>query len=213
VSQDVHYLKNYGLDMAENGFRVYVPDPSHGEGDWSNDALVSGPSNDFRIQLEAEYGEKFQFTSIGTGAAIASYFTELATNPYKAAAFAVSALYAGKAVKDVFDGWTWVFNQLSKFFHYDPTFDREGAAIILYKAIVDKMDGVPKNFQLTGFTIQNRLAFPDPTEIPDPGRLTTIEPPPSSRVQRAEVYVFRVVADGCEFRVAVDGHEVTFLQQ
>jgi hypothetical protein len=198
--------------MSESGFRVYIPDPTHGEGDLSDNA-TDGPSAEFRRQLEAEYGERFRFTSIGTGAAIASYFTELATDPYKAAALAVSVLYAGKAVKDVFEGWMWVFNQLSQFFHYKPTFDREAAAIILYKAIIDKLDGVPNTFQLTGFTIQNRLAFPNPMELHDPGRLTEIDPPPRGRVQHAEVYIFQVIADKREFRVVVDGQDVMFLEE
>jgi hypothetical protein len=107
----------------------------------------------------------------------------------------------------------WVYKQLSKFFHRQPTFDREGAAILVYKAIVDKMDGVPKTYQLAGFTIQNRLDFPNPMELPDPGPLTAIDPPSTGRVQRAQVYVSQVVADGREFRVAVDGAEVTFLQE
>jgi hypothetical protein len=159
-----------------------------------------------------EYGENFSHISIGTGAAMCSWFAELASHPYKAAAVGMAALYAGKNVKDVFEGWMRVSNQLSTFFHYDPTLDREGAAILVHKAVVDRMDGVPKTFRLTGFTIQNRLAFPNPMEIPDPGLLTVIDPILRDRVQRAHIYVFQVVADGREFRVAVAGHNVTFLQ-
>jgi hypothetical protein len=75
--------------MSEMGVRIFIPDPTHGKGDWS-DTSENGPSNgpsaEFRQQLEAEYGEKFKFTSIGTGAALASYFLELVSDPGKLAA-------------------------------------------------------------------------------------------------------------------------------
>jgi hypothetical protein len=134
--------------MSETGVRVFIPDPTHGEGDWSDaeGKYIGGPSAEFRRQLEAEYGEAFDVTSIGTGAALA---------------------------------------------------------------------GVPKSFQLQGFVVQHRLRFADPGNLPDTGRLTTIEPAPGrmERVERASVYVFQVIADGREFRVRVDGHNVEFLQE
>ena len=200
--------------MSEMGVRVFIPDPTHGEGEWSdvNGAHVSGPTADFRRQLEAEYDGKFEFASIGTGAAMASYFIELVSDPYKVAA---TVFFAGEVIKGGFEGWSWVYAQLSKFFYREPTFDREGAVFLVYKAIVDKMDGVPKSFQLQGFLVQHRLRFGDPWNIPDPGLLTTIEPAPgpTERVERANVYVFQIVADGREFRGKVDGRKVEFLQE
>lgn len=193
--------------MSEDGFRVFIPDPTHGEG-IPPDAGAGGPSEEFRRKLEAEFGGTFEFVSIGTGAAHASYVTDLMT----AEVIAVHALYAGKAVKDVFDGWSWVYQQLSKFFQYEPTFDREAAAILVYKAVVDKMDGIPNTYQLKGFTIQNWLAFPDASKLHDPGPLAAIDPP-SDRVRSAQIYVFQVVTDQREFRVAVDGLKTVFLQE
>ena len=192
--------------MSTNGIRVFIPDPSHGKG------YTDGPSAQFRQQLEAEYGENFQSTSIGTGAALASYFVELACDPYRVAAMAATVFFTGKAIREGFEAWGWMYAQLSKFFHHEPTFDREGAAILVYKAVADKMAGIPKTYQLKGFTIQHRLAFPDPFNLPDPGPLTTIEPAPQ-RVERATVYVFQVAADGRDFRVEVDGHNIKFLQE
>jgi hypothetical protein len=190
--------------MSETGtVRVFIPDPTHGEG------LAAGPSALFRQELEAEYGEGFQYTSIGTGAAFASYFVELVSDPYKAA---VTLFFAGKALKEGFQAWGWMYGQLSKFFHHRPTFDREGAAALVYKAIVEKMDGVPNSFQLKGFVTQNRLAYLHLKNLPDPGLLTTIEPD-RDRVERAVVYVFQVEADGRDFRVEVDRHNVRFLQE
>ena len=202
--------------MSETGtVRVFIPDPTYGEGDWSKASIAAmegpaaGPSALFRQELETEYGQKFRFESIGTGAAMASYFVELVSDPYRAA---VTLFFAGKALKEGFQAWGWVYEQLSKFFHHRPTFDREGAAALVYKAIVEKMDGVPNSFQLKGFVTQHRLAYPDPMNLPDPGPPTTIERD-RDRVERAVVYVFQVEADGRDFRVEVDGHNVKFLQE
>jgi hypothetical protein len=203
--------------MSETGtVRIFIPDPTHGEGGWSEASIAAmegpagGPSALFRQELEAEYGEKFRFESIGTGAAMASYFVELVSDPYRAA---VTFFFAGKALKEGFQAWGWMYGQLSKFFHHRPTFDREGAAALVYKAIVEKLDGVPNSHELKGFATQHRLRYPDPSkDLPDPGPLTTIEPD-RDRVERAVVYVFQVKADGRDFRVTVDGHNVKFLQQ
>ena len=119
---------------------------------------AAGPTARFRQELEAEYGEKFRFKSIGTGAAMASYFVELVSDPYRAS---VTFFFAGKALKEGFQAWGWMYRQLSKFFHHEPTFDREGAAALVYKAIIEKMDGVPNSFQLKGYVTQHRLGFLD----------------------------------------------------
>ena len=202
------------IAVSETGVRVFIPFhfPSHSEGpgDWSDAAgeYVRGPRWEFRRELEDEYGGHFEITSIGTGAAFPAYVLELVSDPYKLAA---TLFFAGQAIKSGFEGWSWVYARLSTFFHRSPTFDREGAAFLVYQAIVDRMGGVPKSFELKGFVIQNRLAYPDPSKLPpDPGPLETIEPPPE-RVQRAHIYIFDAIADGREFRVQVDGHKVNFL--
>ena len=154
--------------MTETGFRVYIPDPTHGEGDWSEageERARTGPSAEFRQSLEAEYGEEFQFTSIGTGAALASYFVELVSDPYRDAATAVAVFYTGKTIKEGLEGWGWIYIQLSKFFRREPTFDRNGAAILAYNAITVKLGHVPASYQLKGFANQHRLAYPDPSNL------------------------------------------------
>jgi hypothetical protein len=198
--------------MSEKGFQVYIPDPAHGEGDWSeagDSGPRKGPSAEFRHAVEAEYNLEFRFTSIGTGAAFAS--VELLSDPYRDAAAAVAVFFTGKTIKEGLEGWAWIYTQLSKFFRHEPTFDRNGAAVLAYKAVADRLGHVPASFQLKGFANQHRLAFPDPSNLPDLGELSTIDLP-VDRVQRAVVYVFQILADGRDFRVEVDGHDVRFLQ-
>jgi hypothetical protein len=187
--------------MSQTLVRVFIPDPAHGE---------EPESKEFRHGLEAEYGERFRFMSIGTGAALASYFVELAADPYRAAAIAAAVFFTGKAIREGFEAWGWMYSQISRFFHHDPTFNREGAAFVVYEAIVEKIGGAPNSFQLRGFVTQHRLAYGDPMNLPDPGLLTNIEAD-RDRVERADVYVFQVEADCREFRVEVDGHRVKFL--
>lgn len=199
-------------NVAFEGIRVFVPDPEHGEGEWpSHDAArpVAGPSAEFRKALEAEYKEEFSFTSIGTGAAVAAYFTTLMADPV---GIAVSTWLAGKAIKDGFEAWNWVYEKLAKYFHRNPTFNREGAAILAYKAVVDRLEGLPKSYQLLGFSIQHRLACPDPCNPPQPEAPTVIAGPPR-RVDNAMIYVFNIVADRRQFLVTVDGSRATILTE
>jgi hypothetical protein len=202
--------------MSETGtVRIFIPDLTHGEGDWSEASIAAmegptvGPSALFRKEPEVEYGEKVRFASIGTGAAMASYFVELVSDPYRAV---VTLFFAGKALKEGFEAWGWMYERLPKFFHRRPTFDREGAAALVYNAVVEKLDGIPNSYKLKGFATQHRLAYLHLKNLPDPGPLTAIEPD-RDRVERAVVYVFQVEADGRDFRVTVDGHNVKFLQQ
>jgi hypothetical protein len=196
--------------MSANGFRVYVPDPSHGAGDVSDDAMT-GPSAEFRHELEAEYGLKFRFTSIGTGAAVASYCTELASGNYDKILVAVSIFLAGKAIKEGFEAWSWMYTKLASFFHRSPTFDREGAAVLAYQAVVNELGGLPKSYQLEGFQVQDRLSYPNPMDVPDLGHLTEIHPAPD-RVTRSSIYVFQIIVDGRNFRAAVDGTKVNIVE-
>ena len=193
--------------MPTEPVRVFIPDPSYGGGS-SLDLSDEEASLQFGRLLEEEYGSAFQPTSIGTGAALAALFTELFSDP---AAVALALFFAGKPIKDGLEAWGSIYQRLTKFFHHNPTFDREGAAILGYEAIVERLGGVPNSYQLTGFAIQNRLAEINPMKLPDPGELRTIEPAPD-RVQAAAVYVFQVVADGMPFRFRVVGRDVEFLE-
>lgn len=179
--------------------RIFISDRTQGEGTWTEgtfDGPTAGPSAEFRQELEAEYGQKFSFTSIGTGAAEAAYFTELVSNPAIQASVAV--FFARGAIGSAAEGWLWLYSQLAKFFQSDPVVDREAAAILVYKAVVDRMEGVPKTYQLKGFAIQHRLSYADPSNPPNPDPPATIEQAPE-RVERAMINVFQVVADGREF--------------
>lgn len=101
----------------------------------------------FRGSLEEEYGEEFQFTSIGTGAALASYFVELMSDPYRDAATAVVVFYTGKAIKEGLESWGWIYTQLSRFFYHEPTLDRNGAAILPYKSVTINLGHTPASYQ------------------------------------------------------------------
>lgn len=195
-------------DVEEGGVRVFIPDPTHGEGSWPEgaDRPFSGPSAEFLEELEAEYRLRFRFTSIGTGAAVAAYFVDLICDPFKEG---VALFFAGTAICGDFESWDSIFTRLSQFFAKSPSFDREAAAAIVFQAVTMKLGAHPKEFLLNGFKVQHRLAFPDPLNVPDPSTLTVIGPKPR-RVEKAILYVFDVSVDSKRFRLRVDGHRVIF---
>ena len=171
---------------------------------------ASGPSEEFRRELEKEYGQGFSVTSIGSGAAETAWFTEIATNPLVQQS--VNVFFAGGAIGSAAAGWLWLYSRIERFFRHGPVVDREAAAVLLYKAIVDRMGGLPKAYQLKGFAIEHRLRYADPSNPPKPDPPEIIEKAPE-RVERAMIYVFHVAADGCEFVASVDGSKVKFLEE
>jgi hypothetical protein len=148
---------------------------------------------------------------------MAAYFTEIFSN--SAVQAAIAAFFAGKAIKEGLEAWGLMYNQLSKFFHHSgvavfgrsPTFDREAAAILVYKAAVDTLGGVPKTFQLKGFAIQYRNRFVDRWDAPKPEIPIIIAPQPE-RVEQQMIYVFYVEADGRDLLATVDGPNVKFIE-
>jgi len=58
--------------------------------------------------------------------------------------------FAGNVIKGSIEGWEWVDSKLSKFFAYEPRLDREAAAILVYKAVQEKMGGISNSYRLNG---------------------------------------------------------------
>src|SRR4029078_2797084 len=105
---------------------IYIPDPTYTRvyedvEDWEEESAK------FKINLEAEYGIKFEKTDIGPGADLPAYVTwvSLAAWPYVAAALVL--FFSGKKISDNLDAWSEIYQKRIKpFFKHRPIFDRNG---------------------------------------------------------------------------------------
>ena len=192
--------------MSEIAIGVYVPDPSHGELD---DGEV------FRKSLEAEYGVPFRFVSIGRGAAVAAFMADLiafAESPTGVIGGGLlAAFFAGEKIEKNLDAWKRLYQRLKSTFHHEPTFDREGAAVLVQNEIAKKLAEELRSIQCRGFEIVERLSLPDPMELPEPKRLDVIGPP-ADKVAISAVYYFEMEANYRLFLARVEGVKVLLIE-
>jgi hypothetical protein len=192
--------------MSETGIGVYIPDPSHGE-------LAEGEV--FRKSLEAEYDVPFRFVSIGRGAAVAAFMADLiafAESPTGVVAGGLlAAFFAGEKIEKNLDAWKRLYQRLKSTFHHKPTFDREGAAVLVQNEIAKKLDEEPRSILCRGFEIVDRLSLINPMEIPEPKHLDVIGPP-ADKVAISAVYYFEVKANDRLFLARVEGENVLLIE-
>jgi hypothetical protein len=156
--------------MSADGFRVYIRDPTRGTG-YLSDNATTGRSAEFRRELEAEYGEKFQFTSIGTGAALAAYFAELVSDPHKAASLGVSALFAGRSSKTSLRGGCGYTNSsLNSFTVSRPLIER-GRPSLFTRRSWTRWTAFQKHISLQASQSRTGSTFLTRWNFPTPGRL------------------------------------------
>jgi hypothetical protein len=111
--------------MIQDTIGIYIPDPNYGP-DYDTDEGFRRASEAFMQELESEYHLKFEFTSIGTGAAQAAYFTLLSLGPWPYLALALAVFFQGKRIKENLEAWTELVQKITPFFHRKPTLDHSG---------------------------------------------------------------------------------------
>ncbi|MGO9741162.1 MAG: hypothetical protein ACLPN5_06545 [Roseiarcus sp.] len=190
--------------MSEELAQVFIRDPFYGYSD-EDAATEETLSENFKAGLVAEYGLEFQFISIGAGAAVPSFFTSLGILPYLS--MGIYVFFQGKNINDAIDGWVALAHRLQRFIHRHPTFDRNGAAVLAVKKVLERFDRTPGSIRFVGYRCLDRIGLGFPDDV-DPGPLNEFEDPPS-RVLVSQIQVFQIVADNRVFRVFVERDEIT----
>ena len=183
---------------------IYIPDPTYGQ-DYDTDEGERRASEAFRRELQSEYHLAFEFTSIGTGAAQAAYFTLLSLGSWPYLALALAVFFQGKRIKENLEAWIELFQKITPFFHRKPTLDHSGAAIIAVSELMSALKPPPSSFRLIGYVRKNWWDKQEGKE--DPGFIDAIEPP-ADRVTSITIHVFQIQADERHFRVFVEGTDV-----
>jgi hypothetical protein len=93
-------------------------------------------------------------------------------------------------------------------FRRQPTFDREGAAVLVVNEIAQRLTEQPAYIRCNGFEVIDRVASGNAMEIPEPMQLDTIGPRQADRVSSRDVYYFDVEANGRHFLGRVEFAEV-----
>jgi hypothetical protein len=157
-------------------------------------------------ELHAEYQLRFIGTDIGPGFSIPAFITLL--QDWGGPALALFLL--GKHLNE---GWEWSseqFDRLRPFFKHSVRFPREGASVQAVKAVRDLLGHEPRTMRLVGYTPWNAVGGElDPKTADAP---TTIEDAAADLWLGVTTHFFLIDADGRLFRVAVEGTDVTVIE-
>jgi hypothetical protein len=118
------------VKMSDTGIDVYISEPGSSGGD---------ENGLFKRGLESEFNTPFHFVSIGRGAAAAAWVTEVVSFAETYGGYAIgiviAAFFAGEKIEKGLDVWPRLYQRLKSTFHRQPTFDREGAAVLIANEI------------------------------------------------------------------------------
>jgi hypothetical protein len=186
--------------MSDTGIDVYIPEPGSGPGD---------ENGLFKRRLESEFTAPFHFVSIGRGAAAAAWVTEVVSFAETYGGYGIgvviAAFFAGEKIEKGLDVWPRLYQRLKSTFHHQPTFDREGAAVLIANEISQRLGEPPTYIRCNGFQIADRAAGTF-AAIPEAMLLTAISPRQRDKVSNRDVYYFDVDVNNRRFlgRVSFD---------
>lgn len=146
-------------------------------------------------------------TSVGTGAAEPGFLVVIPS-----AGVLVSGViwlfFKGKEIQPNIDAWRALYDKyLVRFFKRRPSFDRGGALILAILALTERLGKDPKAIQIISYNRRsNRM---DPHEIV-PGQPGEIDQ--RSRIERATIHVYKIIADGHVYTIHVHGRDVSFIE-
>ena len=188
--------------MSGTGIDVYIPEGG-GEGD---------DNGTFKNEIESEFAKPFRFVSIGRGAASTAWVTELISFAETYGGYAIglffAAFFAGEKIEKGLDVWPRLYQRLKATFHRQPTFDREGAAVLIANEIGHRLGEQLTYIRCNGFQVIDRVDSGNPNNLPEPMPLSEIGSRQQDKVSSRDVYYFDVEVNGRRFLGRVEFEEV-----
>lgn len=194
-----------GMQPTEQEGEIFllVADETYDSGEtWAQD------SERYRLDLEKEFGVKFEEANIGPGADMPAFLTVLATTTVPLWSLLLGAFFLGKPINENLDAWHAIGKRLRKFFKRPVYLSRSGAAVIAVEAVFEEIGGTPKTLRLCSYKI-NHL---DEREFEETAISNEISATPDTLYLGFIWHVFEIEADGIVFRVRVDGRTTTIIR-
>jgi hypothetical protein len=186
--------------MTPDRIGVYIPDPTYGQDD---DSTWDVRSEAFKRELEARYALKFDRTDIGPSFDLPSFVAWIVFT-------AVVLFFQGKRISENLEAWIKLCEKLRNFSGYRPTYERNGAAVLVIREISVKLGRFPNSVKLIGYEV---VSFMDESDLTRTKPLSEIRDPAPEQFLAYAVHVFRIEADGHIFRATVKGETVEILEE
>jgi hypothetical protein len=175
---------------------VLVIDETYGH----NEDTWEVESEQYRINLCAEFKADFEESNVGPGADIPAFLTDIATTAIPLWTVLVGAFFLGKPINENLDGWSAIGQKIRTFFKRPVILARHGASVLAVEAVFDHIGGLPKVIKLISYR---------PMHIGDPEDLMVIEASDELMENTDTInlgyvrHIFEVEADSKMYRVSV----------
>lgn len=164
----------------------------------------------FRLDLEREYGVSFQEGDVGPSVSLPAFITFLADNAEAIGAAVLATFYAGKNLEDSWNWWVGKAKLLSGYRKRSIRLNRNGAAILAVEAVMKERGDTPATLKMLGYGIGNMGEADDLAAF-------DIGDTPSGTTDTLFLafirHVFDIEADGQVYRVGVEGSEVEIVKR
>lgn len=177
---------------------IFVIDETYG-GDEEN---YENDSEQYRRNLEAEFGTTFVEVNIGPGFDIPAFVTELAATSVPLWTVVVGTFFLGKPISDNLTAWANLGSKIKGYFTKPIVLGRHGASILAVEAVFEEIGGMPKMIRLLSYRAAHISDVDDLVKLK---RSNEIEENPPTINLGVICHVFEMEADGQLYRVSVDG--------
>lgn len=207
INEPFEHDTNLQAFEQEGSILLAVVDETYGK---SSDEAWESRREQFREELEQEFGLRFEDGNIGPGADLPAFLTLLSANIHVPAWLLIASIFfAGKPVSENLEVWHKLAKKLRTFFKRPVYLNRQGAAVIAIEALIETLGHMPTSMRLLSY---RPIHISEEEDLAGMIRSHHIAEPLPTIYLGFIRHVFEVEVDAVQFRVGVDGRRATVLQ-
>ncbi|MEO1046404.1 MAG: hypothetical protein AAFX04_13255 [Pseudomonadota bacterium] len=194
------------LQESDDTILIAIIDETYQEDETSDD--IEDRSEEYRLELERQFGAPFQEGDIGPSASIPAFLTEILSTQIPLWSLLAGTFFLGKPINENLDAWKAIGKKIHSFFSKPVVLSRNGAAIIAVEAVFEYLGQTPRSIRLVSYRPES---MPDADSLGVMERDDHIAEAPDTLFIGFVQHVFEIEADNKTFRVGVAGKEVEII--
>lgn len=199
-------MESYKMQPIEGAGQIFiiVIDETYGGDEETWEAV----REQYRLDLEREFGGSFEDANVGPGADIPAFLTIISTTSVPLWSVLLATFFLGKPISENLEAWGQLAKKVRGFFHKPIALSRHGASIIALEAVFEEMQGIPKTVRLLNYRVGHIADAEDPATVRTDNEIQeNIDTLCLGYVK----HIFEIEADGQMFRVCVEGKKTNIL--
>ena len=159
----------------------------------------------YKAELELEFGVEFEEVDVHPGASLPAFLTTISEQVVPLLPWLMAIFMSAKPVKENLETWVELAGTIKRFFGREVILSRNGAAVLAVDAIFEELGDIPKKLQLLNYGLFDSR-FPEQSEDGDSNN--PVCEAPRTDYLSVTGHRFRILADGVQFEVVVQGKDV-----